>query len=65
MTLKTSDNEKLNNLTSSGFKRSVFWNEYKSKIETHRADANNFKRILLDSSFQDVTRLFALAYDNN
>ena len=64
VTLKTSDNEKLNDLLSSGFKRSVFWNEYKSKIETHTEDANNLKRIVLDSSFQRVNRLFVLAYDS-
>ena len=45
-----------------GFKKSIFWNEYKSKIETHTSDESNFKRILLDSSFQGVNRLFVLGY---
>ena len=45
VTLKTNDNLKLTKLLSKGFKRSVFWNEYKSKIETHTADHNNFKII--------------------
>ena len=62
VTLNTNDNKKLNYLLSKGFKRSVFWNEYKSKIETHTSDANNLKRILLDSSFQGVNRLFVLSY---
>ena len=44
-TLSTNDNEKLNDLLRKGFKRSVFWIEYKSKIETHTADANNLKII--------------------
>ena len=44
------------------FKRSVYWNEYKSKIETKEADASNLKRFPLDASFQVVNRLFALAF---
>ena len=47
-----------------GFKRQVYWNKYKSKIETQDADANNLKRFSLDASFQRVNRLFALAFDN-
>ena len=47
-----------------GFKRSVYWNEYKSKIVTKEADANNPKRFPLDASFQGVNRLFVLAFDN-
>ena len=47
-----------------GFKRQVYWNKYKSKIETQDADANNLKRFPLDASFQRVNRLFALAFDN-
>ena len=58
VTLSTDDNLKLTKLLSEGFKRSVFWNEYKSKIETHTLDNNNLKRILLDSSHQGVNRLF-------
>ena len=64
VTLKTDDNLKLTKLLSKRFKRSVLWNEYKSKIETHTLDSNNLKRILLDSSFQEVNRLFVLAYNN-
>ena len=64
VTLNTNDNKKLTDLLKTGFKRSVFLSEYKTKIETHTADANNLKRILLDSSFQGVNRLFVLAYDN-
>ena len=37
-----------------GFKRSVYWNEYKSKLKTKEADANNLKRFPLDGSFQEV-----------
>ena len=56
VTLKTADNNKLSELLKKGFKRSVFWNEYKSKIQPQ--NDNNFKRTLLDSSFQGVNRLF-------
>ena len=47
-----------------GFKRSVYWNEDKSKIETKEADANNLKRFPLDASFQGVNRLLVLAFEN-
>ena len=63
MTLNTNDNKKLSDLLKTGFKRSVFWNECKSKIETHTTDANNPKRTLLDCSFQGVNRLVLLAYN--
>ena len=51
VTLNTNDNKKLSNFLSKECKRSVFWNEHKSKIETHTEDRNNLKRILLDSSY--------------
>ena len=52
VTLSTDNNKKLSDLLKKEFKRSVFWNEYKSKIQTVRADANdNDKRILLNASF--------------
>ena len=47
-----------------GFKRSVYWNEYKLKIETKTIDANNVSRFPLDASFQDVNRLVVLVFDN-
>ena len=65
VTLKTKDYEVLNNLISSGVTKPVFWNEYKSTIETHVSDATNLKRILLDSSFQGANRLFVLANIND
>ena len=34
VTLETENNNKLNELLETTFKRSIFWNEYKSKIET-------------------------------
>ena len=64
VTLSPKDNVNLTKQLNEGFKRSVYWNEYKSKIETKEADANNLKRFPLDASFQGVNRLFVLAFDN-
>ena len=47
-----------------GFKRSMYWSEYKSKIETKTADNKNLKRFPQDASFQGVNRLFALSFNN-
>ena len=64
VTLSTKDNVNLTKQLDKGFKRSVYWNEYKLKIETKTADDNNFTRFSLDASFQGVKRLFVLAFDN-
>ena len=68
VTLKTEDNTKLSKLLSKGFKRPIYWNEYKviSNKIVEIADNNGEKYIreLLDSSWQGVKRLFALAYNN-
>ena len=42
VTLKTVDNNKLNQLLDGEFKRTVNWNEYKSKIETNVTQAIQF-----------------------
>ena len=64
VTLSTKHNENLKKQFYGGFKRSVYWNEYKSKIETKKADDNNVTRLPLDTSFQGVNRLFFLALGN-
>ena len=64
VTLSTKDNLNLTKQLNEGFKRSVYWNEYKSKIETKEADANNFKIFPFGSSFQGVNRLFVLAFND-
>ena len=64
VTLSTKDNVNLTKQLNEGFKRSVYWNEYKSKIETKTADNNNVARFPLDASFQGVNRLFLLAFNN-
>ena len=65
VTLSTENNNKLTNLLSEGFKRSVIRNEYKTKIETVRQNDNNFKRTLLDASYSGVNRLFAMGFNNS
>ena len=64
VTLKTKGNLLLSKQLNKGFKRSVYWNEYKSNIQTQELDNKNLKRIPLDSSFQGVNRLFILTFDN-
>ena len=64
VTILSRDNVNLTKQLNEGFKRSVCWNEYKSKIETKEADANNLTRFLLDAFFQGVNRLFVLAFDD-
>ena len=64
VTLSTKDNLNLTKQLNKGFKRSAYWNEYKSKIETKNVDDDNITRFPLDPSFQGVNRLFVLAFDN-
>ena len=64
VTLSTKDNVSLTEQLNEGLKRSVYWNEYKSKIDTQEADANDLKRFPLDASFQGANRLFLLAFNN-
>ena len=64
VTLSTKDKENLTKQLDEGFKRSVHWNEYKSKIETKTADDDNVTRFPLDPSFQGVNRLFVFALGN-
>ena len=64
VTLSTKGNVNLAKKLNEGFKRSVYRNEYKSKIETQESDSSNLKRFPLEASFQVVNRLFVLAFDN-
>ena len=64
VTLSTEDNVNLTKQLNEGFKRSVYWNGYKNKIEIKEVDANNLKRFLLDASFQNVNKLFVFDFDN-
>ena len=65
VTVSSKDNVNLTKQLNEGFKRSVYWNEYKAKIETKTADNNNITRFPLDASFQGTNILFLLAFNNN
>ena len=67
VTLNTYDNEKLNQLLDGEFKRKVYWNKYKSKIEDviQLHNNNNYKRTLLDIAIPGVNRLFVAGFNNN
>ena len=62
VTLSKEDNKDFIEQQNKGFQRSIYWNEYKTKEQNENADANVFKYINLDPSFQGVNRLFIMAY---
>ena len=64
ITLSKEDNKDFIEQKNKGFQRSIYSNEYKTKGVTESADANNFKYIILDPSFQGVNRLFVMAYNS-
>ena len=67
VTLSKEDNKDFIEQQHKGFQRSTYWNEYKTKEQNEDANANMFKYINLDPSFQGVNRLFVMAYsrENN
>ena len=62
VTLSARDNQKLSKLISKGFKRSIYWNEYKAKSDNKNI-TNKF-RYFLKSNFVGVKGLFILVYTN-
>ena len=68
VTLSIEDNSKLTKLLNEGFKRPIYWNEYKvipnKIVEIAANNEEKYVRELLDSSYQGVKRLFLLAYNN-
>ena len=64
VTLSKEDNKDFLEQQNKGFQRSIYWNEYKTKEINENADANVFKDINLDPSFQGVNRLFVTAYNS-
>ena len=64
VTLPAKVNVNLTKQLNEGFKRSVYWNEYKSKIETKKLDNDKITRFPFDASLKGANRLFVLAYDN-
>ena len=63
VTLSKEDNKDFIEQQNKEFQRSIYWNEYKTKEINKNADANVFKYINLDPSFQGVNRLFVMAYN--
>ena len=63
VTLSKEDNKDFIEQQNKGFQRSIYWNEYKTKEIHEDTDANVFKYINLDPSFQGVNRLFVMAYN--
>ena len=60
VTLSTQDNAKLLPQLNSGFQRKVSWNKYLAKPELLAQNAN--RNYLIEPSFQNVNRLFVLAF---
>ena len=63
VTLSTQDNANLLQQLKSGFKRTINWYKYQSKV-TMQAP-NSFLDHLIDPSFQGRRRLFVLSFENN
>ena len=63
VTLSKEDNKDFIEQQNKRFQRSIYWNAYKTKEQEENANANNFKYISLDPSFQGVNRLFLMAYN--
>ena len=63
VTLSKEDTKDVIEQQNKGFQRSNYWNEYKIKEINENADANVFKYINLNPSFQGVNRLFVMAYN--
>ena len=61
--LSKEDNKDFIEQQNKSFQRPIYWNKYKAKEINENADANVFKYINLDPSFQGVNRLFVMAYN--
>ena len=60
VTLKTEDNTKLSKLLSVGFKRPIYWNNYKIIFKSY--NENEYIRERLDASLEGINKLFVLSY---
>ena len=65
VTLSTKDNTNLTKQLNEGFKRTIYWNQYVSKLfpETPHKKIG-ITRFALDAAFQGVNRLFVLAFED-
>ena len=62
VTLSIQDNSKLLEHLKSGFKRTINWNKYQSKISTKAQ--NRYLNFLINPSFQGLNGLFVLSFEN-
>ena len=62
VTLSTEDNIELMKQLKSGFKITINWNKYQSKLENK--EQNKYFNYLVDPIFQGVSRLFVFSFEN-
>ena len=62
VTLSSQYNAKLLQQLKSGFKRSINWNKFQTKVSTE--GVNQYLGFSIDPSFQGVNRLFVLSFQN-
>ena len=60
--MSTQDNAKLLEQLKSGFRRTINWNKYHSKVPPERI--NQYLDFLIAQIFQGVNRLFVLQFEN-
>ena len=63
VTLATKDNSKLLQQFKSGFKRTIDWNKYQSKVSTEIPKQNLY--YLIDPRFPGIIRHFVLSFEDN
>ena len=63
-TLSSKDNVNLTQKLNEEFKRPVYWDECKTKIEPKNLDNVNPISLYLNASFQGVSKLYVLAFHN-
>ena len=63
VTLSKENDIKLLEQLKSGFKRTIKWNKYRSQMSTE--PQNNNLNYLIDPTFTNVNRLFALSFPRN
>ena len=62
VTLSTEDNIELMKQLKSGFKITINWNKYQSKLDNK--EQNKYFNYLVDPIFQGVSRLFVFSFEN-
>ena len=61
VTLSTQDNAKLLQQLKSGFKRTINWDNYPTKVLTE--GQNQYLEFLIEPSFQGISRRFVLLFE--